>query len=106
MPEADITIYDKENRVCGRVLDFYVEGKKVEIGASIYHAINHNVANFVKEFNLTAAKPFMNDSGMAIWDGKEFVHWQSDVPFIGNYIDIAKLFWRYGVAPYNFKSKY
>jgi hypothetical protein len=104
IPDAEITIYDKQDRLCGRVLDFRVEGKKVEIGASIYHTINHNVAGFVEEFNLTKAKPFQNDSIMAIWDGNKFVHSESTIPFIGGYVDIANILWRYGLSPIYFKS--
>jgi prenylcysteine oxidase/farnesylcysteine lyase len=76
----------------------------VEIGASIYHVINHNVAGFVKEFNLTKAKPFQNDSAMAIWDGTKFVHSESSIPFIGEFIDIASVLWRYGLSPIYFKN--
>jgi prenylcysteine oxidase/farnesylcysteine lyase len=104
IPDAEITIYEKEDRLCGRILDFYVEGKKVEIGASIYHAVNHNIAEFVSEFNLTATKPFLNDSGMAIWDGKMFVSQESDLPFIGGFVDIVKMIWRYGLSPLFFKN--
>lgn len=72
----------------------------VELGASIFVQVNHNLVNAVNEFNLSASginRVRHYDGGLlGIWNGREFVFVQSASD---TWWDTAKALWRYGLAP-------
>lgn len=112
----EITIFDSNTYIGGRtttVNAFGDENYPVELGASIFVKINHILYNATRDFGLsTATKIYQaaDDSkyDLGIWDGTDFVYKaesDDDDEDGGNksswrgWWDIAKLLWRYGLAP-------
>ncbi|KAG0197790.1 hypothetical protein BGX28_008711 [Mortierella sp. GBA30] len=97
--EHSITIFDQADRIGGRCTVFKVRDPNqskeqfVEIGASIFVKVNHNLVDAANEFGLKT-KP-LDSELMAIWDGKQFIfeesHWK--------YWSVLKGLWRWGTAP-------
>ncbi|PIA97573.1 Farnesylcysteine lyase [Cercospora beticola] len=75
-----------------------------ELGASIFVAVNHILVNAVETFNLSTSDDDLdNPKGhlgqeVGIWDGNTFVL-QLDTSLFNGYWTIAKLLFRYGLAP-------
>ncbi|KAF2429602.1 Prenylcysteine oxidase [Tothia fuscella] len=69
----------------------------LELGGSIFVSVNHILKNATRDFNLstsTISPPSTTAPKIGIYNGETFV-------FTGGSIwDIAKLWWRYGLAPY------
>ncbi|KAI0114193.1 prenylcysteine oxidase [Hypoxylon sp. NC0597] len=100
--DVNITIFEKTSHIGGRTLtvDVYDDPiNSVELGASIFVEINHILYNATKEFNLPLVDPGSDEKGvLGIWDGKRFVYAQDSESW--NWWNLAKLFWKYGTAPY------
>ncbi|KAI4722727.1 putative prenylcysteine lyase [Aureobasidium sp. EXF-10727] len=98
----NITVYERDGHVGGRSTTVGVYGDEqnpVELGASIFVEVNHNLVDAAKEFNLsTSGIREVSTEGpvLGIWNGREFVYTQSSG---GSWWDTAKLFWKYGLAP-------
>lgn len=73
----------------------------IEAGASIFVKSNLNLNKAVKQFKLKL-KTFNEDDGgnLGIWDGTEFDFRETGQ----SWLDTAKMFWRYGRAPYQLNS--
>lgn len=71
----------------------------VELGASIFVAVNTIMVNSSRDFGLQAREDGSGDVDevLGIWNGKTFVYTQRDSGW--KYWDIAKLLWKYGLAP-------
>ena len=70
LPDSKITVYEKENRVGGRVLT-YDDGKnKSELGAAFFNFNNKLIYELVKELNLNI-KRVEEAKGIALWNGNE-----------------------------------
>ncbi|KAG9636680.1 putative prenylcysteine lyase, partial [Aureobasidium melanogenum] len=98
----NITVYERDGHIGGRSTTVGVYGDEqnpVELGASIFVEVNHNLVDAAKEFNLsTSGIRELSTEGpvLGIWNGRDFVYMQSSG---GSWWDTAKLFWRYGLAP-------
>lgn len=73
----------------------------VELGASIFVQVNHNLVNASRDFGLTVSaadytRPREAHESIGIWDGTKFVF---TVKNTFSWWNIARLFWRYGLAP-------
>jgi len=103
----NVTVFDLNPRVGGRtttVNAFDDPAYPVELGASIFVRINHILYNASREFNLQTSLYDEGETGsdydLGVWNGETFVfktsigsgRWQG-------YWDIAKLLWKYGMAP-------
>lgn len=100
----NITIFERNSYVGGRsttVNVFNNPSYPIELGASIFVSVNHNLMDAAKKFNLTISnaggeRGAENHNMLGIWDGNHFVYLQ------GNSLgwwDMVKLLWRYGLAP-------
>ncbi|OAP58860.1 hypothetical protein AYL99_06157 [Fonsecaea erecta] len=107
-----ITVFDSNPYVGGRTTTVNALNDSrypVELGASIFVKINHILYNATRDFGLEAAVKIYQSApdakyDLGIWDGKDFVFkaerdddedrgsWQG-------WWDIAKLLWKYGLAP-------
>ncbi|KAI1377821.1 prenylcysteine oxidase [Hypoxylon crocopeplum] len=100
--DINITLFEKTNHIGGRTLtvDVYDDPlSPVELGASIFVAVNHILYNATREFNLPLADPGSDEEGLlGVWDGKRFVYLQDSGSW--GWWNLAKLFWKYGTAPY------
>ncbi|KAF1956856.1 Prenylcysteine oxidase [Byssothecium circinans] len=98
-----IDVYERDAHIGGRstTINAWNDPRyPVELGASIFVAVNHILVNASRDFGLrTATRNIYNSESMpdlGIWNGKEFVFTMTDE---GGWWDMAKLFWRYGYAP-------
>ena len=102
---VNITVYERSHYVGGRSTTVNVYNdpiEPVELGASIFVEVNHNLVSAVREFGLVSKSadedaPSEPPKSLGVWDGKEFRFIQNE----GNYYwwNIAKLMWQYGLAP-------
>lgn len=70
----------------------------VELGASIFVEVNTILKNSSQSFGLRPRESDATDTEvLGIWNGKTFVYTQKDSGW--KYWDIAKLLWKYGLAP-------
>ncbi|KAI2603346.1 prenylcysteine oxidase [Hypoxylon fragiforme] len=100
--DVNITIFEKTAHIGGRTLTVNVYDdplNPVELGASIFIEANHILRNATKNFNLGTQDPGSDEKGvLGIWDGDKFVYTQDSES--SNWWNLAKLFWKYGTAPY------
>ncbi|KAL6870509.1 Prenylcysteine oxidase [Trichoderma novae-zelandiae] len=103
--KVNITIFEKTDRIGGRTLtvNAYDDARHpIELGASIFVAINHILYNGTRNFNLSTGANYREAGGAddvtAIWDGESFVYETTDGT--AWWWDAGKLWWRYGMSPY------
>ena len=75
------------------------ENEPVELGASIFVKVNHNLVNAANAFNLSTSAMIRAQSEapeLGVWNGEEFVFVQAGD---SNWWDTAKILWKYGLAP-------
>lgn len=103
---VNITVFERNSYIGGRstTVDAYEDPNlPVELGASIFVAVNSILNDAVKEFNLSltafdAPTAEIPGAALAVWDGQKVVHEQQYADLDG-WWDIAKLLWKYGLAP-------
>ena len=104
----NITLFEAADRIGGRTTtvnaldnDLY----PTELGASIFVEANQILASAALEFNLTresldSMRVRESDYSLGVWDGDSFVFKAAKSENKGgSWWDIAKLLWRYGLAP-------
>ncbi|KAI8290596.1 Farnesylcysteine lyase [Colletotrichum sp. SAR11_240] len=100
--EVNITVFEKTNHVGGRTLTVEAYDnplEQVELGASIFIEANQILYNASRRFGLPLKEPESGSDGfLGIWDGEQFVYTQDDSSW--QWWNLAKLFWKYGLAPY------
>lgn len=79
----------------------------VELGASIFVKVNHNIVSAVERFNLSTVNYGGDDldglaTALGIWDGERLVFLQSDGSY--NWWNTVKILWRYGLSPIRTQS--
>jgi len=97
-------VYERNGYIGGRstTVNVYDDpNQPVELGASIFVEVNYNLVNATRNFNLSTSTPDEESTAdgprLGIWNGNTFVYKQSGS---NSYWDVAKLFWKYGLAPY------
>ncbi|KAL5340041.1 Prenylcysteine lyase-domain-containing protein [Aspergillus crustosus] len=101
---VNITVFERSSYVGGRSTTVDVFGDPaypIELGGSIFVKVNYNLVNASKELGLnvrsaSAERPQESADTLGVWDGEQFVFVMQDS---GSWWDIAKLIWRYGLAP-------
>lgn len=98
-------MYERSNYIGGRsttinVFDDPLES--VELGASIFVEVNHNLVSAVKRFNLSTRSYRGDDldgltSALGVWDGQNLVFLQSDGSY--SWWNTVKILWKYGLSP-------
>ena len=79
----------------------------VELGASIFVKVNHNIVSAVERFNLSTIS-FAGDDldglakALGIWDGERLVFLQSDGSY--SWWNTLKILWKYGLSPIRTQS--
>ncbi|KAA8906526.1 prenylcysteine oxidase [Sphaerosporella brunnea] len=107
----DITVYEKHSYVGGRstTVNAYDDPTvPIELGASIFVAVNYNLVNAANELGLTvssasAKRPRIEEESdiLGVFDGKELLFTYPE----GKWWSLAKLIYRYGpMAPYRTKK--
>jgi prenylcysteine oxidase/farnesylcysteine lyase len=100
---VNITVFEKTNHIGGRTITvnaFDDPKERVELGASIFIKDNHIMYNATQMFNLSLTGLSESQAGdyTAIWDGENIV-FRSEASS-SKWWDAAKLFYKYGLAPY------
>jgi prenylcysteine oxidase/farnesylcysteine lyase len=98
---VNITIFERNPYIGGRtttVNAYNLPSQPVELGASIFVEVNTILKNSSELFGLKPRSDSDDVEILGIWNGKTFVYKQKDSGWY--YWDIAKLFWKYGLAPY------
>ncbi|KAF7945501.1 hypothetical protein EAE96_010268 [Botrytis aclada] len=97
----NVTVFERSSFIGGRSTTVNAYGNSlepVELGASIFVDVNAILKNASREFDLHAKSSNTEEAEiLGIWDGAEFVYTQKDSDW--KYWDIAKMFWKYGLAP-------
>ncbi|KAA8566081.1 hypothetical protein EYC84_008685 [Monilinia fructicola] len=97
----NVTIFERSSYIGGRSTTVNAYGnplEPVELGASIFVEVNAILKNASREFGLHPKSTDTEEAEvLGIWDGAEFVYTQKDSDW--KYWDIAKLLWKYGLAP-------
>ncbi|KAF4631191.1 hypothetical protein G7Y89_g6938 [Cudoniella acicularis] len=99
--ELNITVFEKSSYVGGRstTVNAYDDPlEPVELGASIFVDVNTILKNSSEKFGLKAKRSETeSEEVLGIWNGESFVYTQKDSGW--QWWDIAKLIWKYGLAP-------
>ncbi|GMK54379.1 hypothetical protein CspeluHIS016_0109650 [Cutaneotrichosporon spelunceum] len=73
----DIVVYERADYIGGRTTVVYPHGdtnlRPVELGASIFVDANRNLVKAAKLFGLDIVDPEFGDTGVAVWDGTQFL---------------------------------
>ncbi|KAF2768984.1 Prenylcysteine oxidase [Teratosphaeria nubilosa] len=109
---VNITVFERDGHIGGRTttVNAYNDASQpVELGASIFVEVNKILVDAVKQFNLSSdgvtlgsrLKEDISGPSLGVWDGKKLVYAQQGESW---WRELARLFWRYGSAPYNVNS--
>lgn len=116
---VEISVFDSNPYIGGRTTTVNALDDPrypVELGASIFVEINHILYNATRDFGLASTNkiyesPRAEDAKyeLGIWDGEQFVFKSErdddeDRSSWRGWWDIAKLLWRYGLAPIRTRS--
>ncbi|ANB15495.1 prenylcysteine lyase, putative [Sugiyamaella lignohabitans] len=75
--QVDVTIFDKNDYIGGRVKTIEIEGESYELGGSIFVTVNSLLIEGAEQFNLnisTPEEPEGNNSTVSVWDGQELIY--------------------------------
>eukprot|EP00127_Corallochytrium_limacisporum_P001201 Clim_evm36s44 gene=Clim_evmTU36s44 len=93
---SEVHVFERNDRLGGRVMEFDFEGVQVEAGASIVASVNELFGNYTEELGLKKAPPFGPDKELfAVWDGADFRFEESE----SSWWTDAKIVVRYGFTP-------
>ncbi len=88
-PNVNVTIYDSQDRIGGRILTFNGDGVVLELGATFFNRFNRTILGIVKDERLKM-KPVKESRDFAVWNGSEFVFRSSKRSSITNLRLLAK----------------
>ncbi|MCJ7614141.1 prenylcysteine oxidase family protein [Candidatus Bathyarchaeota archaeon] len=86
LPYSKVTVYERGNRVGGRVLTFDEGQKKSELGAAFLNSTNRTVCDLVKEMKLEVKK-LEDATDIAVWNGTEII-FKSSQPMFYNLLKL------------------
>ncbi len=72
LPGVNVTIYDAQDRIGGRILTCNVADATLELGAAFFNGFNRTLLGIVKAEGLKIT-PVEESRGFAVWNGSEFV---------------------------------
>ncbi|WIA35625.1 hypothetical protein OEZ86_004041 [Tetradesmus obliquus] len=97
-PTWHVELFERE-RLGGRAEELFLDGRTLELGASIIHAQNHYVLSLAKEMGLTLIQGDDTGDAFSLYDGSSFVFSQS-----GSQVrDTLAVLHRYGISPLRYK---
>jgi hypothetical protein len=74
-PDVSLTLFERDDRVGGRVQSFAYENRTLELGASIAYVGNANLRNAADALNLKRIP--LAEQNVGFWDGANFVYLSS-----------------------------
>jgi prenylcysteine oxidase/farnesylcysteine lyase len=92
LPGINVTIYDSQDRIGGRILTCNAAGRPLELGAAFFNRINRTLLDFLKTEKLkTTPVERMN---FAVWNGSKFLFRSNKESFT----TFLKLFTKYKLS--------
>lgn len=102
--QMEISVFEKNPTVGGRMAMVELAGDKFEAGGSILHPKNLHTLQYTELLGLKRKTSSDDDSEFGIWDGKKFIFktlpaGKSGFPaIITPFINNILIFWRYGIS--------
>lgn len=98
----DITVFDSEEQVGGRIRSAYVHNKSafnVECGAATFTDDDWCIKEAMREVGLKPTRSTLNDD-VGVWDGHDLLvsYGDKDKPLSGTWWQSPKWLWRYGLS--------
>jgi prenylcysteine oxidase/farnesylcysteine lyase len=72
LPGVNVTIYDAQDRIGGRILTYNATGVTLELGAAFFNGFNRTLLGIIKAEGLKIT-PVEERMDFAVWNGSEFV---------------------------------
>lgn len=72
LPGVNVTIYDSQDRIGGRILTYNAAGVILELGAAFFNSFNRTLLDIVKTGRLKIT-PLEDRMAFTVWNGSEFV---------------------------------
>ena len=89
---CSITIFEKNDRIGGRLFNKKIGNVQTELGAEFFHSVNLNMKEFVERFNLDVEEYVFPTLG--VWNGSKFIYKSGE----NNLINNLKLLLRYRMS--------
>ena len=93
LPYSKVTVYERENRIGGRVFTFKGKEMNSEVGAAFFNPTNKTVCDLVEEMGLRVKK-LEESVDIAVWNGTEIIFKSSQPMFY----TMLKLFTKYKLS--------
>ena len=95
--ELELTVYERDARLGGRLATIDVGGTPVEAGGTIIHETNRYLAGFVEQLGLQRVEPHQQDPGseesVGVWNGQRFAFRTHDSALLTRLAAV----WRFGL---------
>ena len=81
LPNLNVTIFDSQNRIGGRILTYNESGVSIELGAAFFNRFNRTLLGIIKDEGLKIA-PVEEPKDFAVWTGYEVVFRSNKQSFV------------------------
>ena len=89
LSNVNITIYDSQNRIGGRILTYKESGVKIELGAAFFNGFNKTLLDIINAEKLKIAS--LEDSkNFAVWNGSKIIFRSNKQSFATTFNLLAK----------------
>ena len=72
LPNLNVTIFDSQNRIGGRILTYNESGVIIELGAAFLNRFNRTLLGIIESERLKIA-PIEEPKDFAVWNGSEVI---------------------------------
>lgn len=83
LSDVNVTIYDNQNRIGGRILTYKTAGVNLELGATFFNSFNRTILDIINAERLKII-PVEEQGDFAVWNGSEFIFKSSKQSFTTN----------------------
>lgn len=89
LSNINVTIYDSQNRIGGRILTYKESGVKIELGAAFFTGFNKTLLGVINAERLNIA-PIEDSKNFAIWNGSKIIFRSNKKSFATTFSLVAK----------------
>jgi predicted NAD/FAD-dependent oxidoreductase len=89
LPNLNVTIYDSQNRIGGRIRTYNASGESIELGAAFFNRFNSTLLGTIKAEQLKIA-PVEGPKDFAVWNGSKVVFRSNKQSFATNFNLLSK----------------
>ena len=72
LSNVNVTIYDSQNRIGGRILTYKESGVKIELGAAFFNGFNKTLLSIINVERLKIS-PLEDSKNFAVWNGSQII---------------------------------